>query len=40
MSPPAFANRNAEHQAQWLEKALAEEHERGKKHPDRIVSPD
>ena len=26
----------AEKQAKWLEKVLAEEHERDKKHPDRI----
>jgi hypothetical protein len=30
----------AEKQAKWLEKVLAEEHERGKKHPDRIELPD
>jgi hypothetical protein len=30
----------AERQAQWLEKALAEEHERERKHPDRIQLPE
>jgi hypothetical protein len=30
----------AEKQAHWLEKVLAEEHERDKKHPDRIELPD
>jgi hypothetical protein len=30
----------AERQAQWLEKVLAEEHERERKHPDRIQLPD
>ena len=30
----------AEKQAKWLEKVLAEEHERDKKHPDRIELPD
>jgi len=30
----------AEKQANWLEKALAEEHEREKKHSDRIELPD
>ncbi len=29
----------AERQAKWLEKVLAEEHERDKKHPDRIELP-
>jgi hypothetical protein len=38
---PAFADRwSAEQQAHWLEKVLAEEHERDKKHPDRIELPD
>lgn len=38
---PALANKSgAEQQAHWLEKVLAEEHEREKKHPDRIVLPD
>ena len=30
----------AERQALWLEKVLAEEHERARKHPDRIQLPD
>ena len=30
----------AEKQARWLEKVLAEEHERDKKHPDRVEMPD
>jgi len=30
----------ADKQAKWLEKVLAEEHERDKKHPDRIELPD
>jgi len=30
----------ADKQAHWLEKVLAEEHERDKKHPDRIELPD
>ena len=30
----------AEKQAKWLEKVLAEEHERDKKHPDRIALPE
>jgi hypothetical protein len=30
----------AERQAQWLEKVLAEEHERERKHPDTIQLPD
>jgi hypothetical protein len=30
----------AERRAQWLEKVLAEEHERERKHPDRIQLPD
>jgi hypothetical protein len=38
---PAFVdNRAAERQAGWLEKVLLEEHEREKKHPDRIELPD
>jgi hypothetical protein len=38
---PAFANKwGAEQQAHWLEKVLAEEHERDKKHQDRIELPD
>ena len=30
----------AERQAKWLEKVLAEEHERNRKHSDRIELPD
>ena len=30
----------AEKQAKWLEKVLAEEHERDNKHPDRIELPE
>jgi hypothetical protein len=30
----------AEQQARWLERVLAEEHEREKKHGDRIELPD
>jgi len=39
---PAFVDRSAaDRQAYWLEKVLAEEHERGdKKHADRIELPD
>jgi len=38
---PAFVDKAvAERQAQWLEKVLAEEHERERKHPDRIELPD
>jgi hypothetical protein len=38
---PAFADKRvAEKQAGWLEKVLAEEHERDKRHPDRIELPD
>jgi hypothetical protein len=38
---PAFADKRvAEKQAKWLEKVLAEEHERDKKHLDRIQLPD
>jgi hypothetical protein len=37
---PAFADRwVAPQPAHWLEKVLAEEHEREKKHPDRIELP-
>jgi hypothetical protein len=39
--PAAFEDKKiAEKQAAWLEKVLAEEHERDKKHPDRIELPD
>ena len=38
---PAFVDKKiAEKQAKWLEKVLAEEHERDGKHPDRIELPD
>jgi hypothetical protein len=38
---PAFVDKAvADRQAHWLEKVLAEEHEREKKHPDRIELPD
>jgi hypothetical protein len=38
---PELADRRvAEKQAEWLEKVLAEEHDRDKKHPDRIALPD
>ena len=37
----AFVDQEAaERQAHWLEKVLAEEHERERKHPDRIQLPD
>ena len=38
--PGSVDRKNAEKQAHWLEKVLAEEHERDKKHPDRIEPPD
>ena len=38
---PAFVDKAvAARQAHWLEKVLAEEHERERKHPDRIRLPD
>jgi hypothetical protein len=38
---PAIADKElARRQAGWLEKVLADEHEREKKHPARIVLPD
>jgi hypothetical protein len=38
---PASVDRAAaERQALWLEKVLAEEHERARTHPDRIQLPD
>jgi hypothetical protein len=38
---PSSADRwVAEKQARWLERVLADEHERDKKHPDRIELPD
>jgi hypothetical protein len=39
-NPPWVDKRVAEKQAKWLEKVLAEEHERDRKHPDRIELPD
>jgi hypothetical protein len=38
-SPQSVDKRVAEKQAKWLEKVLAEEHERDGKHPDRIELP-
>lgn len=38
---PTFVDKAAAaRQAHWLEKVLAEEHERERKHPDRIQLPD
>jgi hypothetical protein len=38
---PTFRDRSvAERQAHWLVKVLAEEHERERKHPDRIQLPE
>jgi hypothetical protein len=38
---PAFVDKSvADRQAHWLGKVLAEEHERDKKHSDRIELPD
>ena len=38
---PTFVDQTAAaRQAHWLEKVLAEEHERERKHPDRIQLPD
>ena len=39
-SPALVDNSIAGRQAYWLEKVLAEEHERDKKHADRIELPD
>jgi hypothetical protein len=39
-NPNSVDKRVAEKQAKWLEKVLAEEHERDKKHSDRIELPD
>ncbi len=39
-SPQSIDPRVAEKQAKWLEKVLAEEHERDKKHSDRIELPE
>jgi hypothetical protein len=39
-TPQSVDTRVAEKQARWLEKVLADEHERGRKHSDRIELPD
>ena len=39
-SPAVVDKPVADRQAHWLEKVLAEEHERDKKHADRIELPD
>jgi hypothetical protein len=39
-NPESADKRVAEKQAKWLDKVLAEEHERDKKHSDRIELPD
>jgi len=39
-NPQSVDKRVAERQAKWLEKVLAEEHERDRKHSDRIELPD
>jgi hypothetical protein len=39
-NPGSADQRIAEKQAKWLGKVLADEHERDKKHPDRIELPD
>jgi hypothetical protein len=39
-SPQSVNKWVAEKQAKWLDKVLAEEHERDKKHSDRIELPD
>lgn len=38
--PAAADHKAAERQAHWLDKVCADEHERGKKHLDRIDLPD
>jgi len=38
--PASMDKTVAERQAHWLEKVLAEEHERERKHPDRIQLPE
>ena len=38
--PQSADKRVAEQQAKWLEKVLADEHERDRKHSDRIELPD
>jgi hypothetical protein len=37
--PATADNQLARRQAEWLEKVLVDEHEREKKHPDRIELP-
>jgi hypothetical protein len=39
-TPQSIDTRVAEKQAKWLERVLAEEHERDRKHSDRIELPD
>jgi hypothetical protein len=39
-NPESMDKRVAEAQAKWLERVLAEEHDRDKKHSDRIELPD
>jgi hypothetical protein len=39
-NPASVDKRVAEKQAKWLEKVLAEEHERDRKHSDRIELPE
>jgi hypothetical protein len=39
-NPQSVDKQVAEKQAMWLEKVFAEEHERDKKHSDRIELPD
>jgi hypothetical protein len=39
-NPQSVDKRGAEKQAKWLEKVLAEEHERDRKHSDRIELPE
>jgi hypothetical protein len=39
-NPQSVDKRVSEEQARWLEKVLAEEHERDGKHSDRIELPD
>jgi hypothetical protein len=39
-NPQSVDMRAAEKQAKWLEKVLADEHERDRKHSDRIELPD
>jgi hypothetical protein len=39
-SPQSVDGQAAEKQAKWLERVLADEHARDRKHPDRIELPD